>query len=308
MKQTPTAKEEWLPQGSMLSLLLYNIYTNDQPLDPETKCFIYADNLCVTSQHSTFTAVEKLLTNPLNSIQVYYAENSLKANPSKTKVCSFHLKNREANRPLYIIWHGKKFKNTAYPKYLGVTLDRSLTFKKHIQNCKAKVCMENNILRKLISSHLGAIPHTLRISALDLCYSAAEYAYPVWSQSAYAHRLDPALNDSCCIITRCLKSTNTNCLYLIARIAPPDIQHEVASRRERQKARHDPSHMLYRSDAANQCLKLRKSFLHITPPLNMPSKDMMIELWKNPLKLAFNIEPVRCLPLVIKLPGRLEMP
>ena len=118
---------------------------------------------------------------------------------------------------------------------------------------------------------------------------------------AMAHRLktsglDPALNDSCHIITGCLKSTNTNCLYLLAGIAPPDIRREVASRRERQKARHDSSHMLYRSEAANQRLKSRKSFLHTVHPLNMPSEEMRFELWKNrlkecPLKLAFSLEP-----------------
>ena len=37
-----------LPQGSVLSPVLFNIYTNDQPIHPETRSFIYADDLCIT--------------------------------------------------------------------------------------------------------------------------------------------------------------------------------------------------------------------------------------------------------------------
>ena len=96
------------------------------------------------------------------------------------------------------------------------------------------------------------------------------------------------------------KIHHTNCLHLLAGIAPPDIRRGLANRRERQKAKHDPSHMLYGSEVANQGLKSRKSFLHTIPPLNMPSEEMRIELWKNRLrecrlKLDFNIEPAEVL-------------
>ena len=122
---------------------------------------------------------------------------------------------------------------------------------------------------------------------LTLCYSAAEYACPVWSRSSHAKYLDPALNDSCCIITGCLKPTNTNCLYLLAGIAPPDIRRELISRRERYKAMHDPSHMLYGSQAANQRLKSRKrSFLYSTPPLTRPSEETRLDLWKDQLRVS----------------------
>jgi len=43
-----------LPQGSVLSPLLFNIYTNDQPSYPNTKRFTYADDLCVAIQAKNF--------------------------------------------------------------------------------------------------------------------------------------------------------------------------------------------------------------------------------------------------------------
>jgi len=58
---------------------------------------------------------------------------------------------------------------------LGVTLDRSLTFKNHTQNYKAKATTPNDILHKLVSSQWESNPPTLRTSAVALLYSAAEY-------------------------------------------------------------------------------------------------------------------------------------
>ena len=97
-----------LPQGSVLASLLYNICTNDQPTDKRTPCFICADDLCITSQESSFEAVEQNLTDSLILLTEYYAKKHLKPNASKTQVCAFHLRNREANRPLIVTgtWSG----------------------------------------------------------------------------------------------------------------------------------------------------------------------------------------------------------
>ena len=90
------------PQESVLAPLLFNIYTNDQPQIYDTRRFIYADDLSVAAQHSDFSIVEEHLSNALKNLTPYYEENHLRANPSKTQVCAFHLRNHEANCQLNI--------------------------------------------------------------------------------------------------------------------------------------------------------------------------------------------------------------
>ena len=138
-----------LPQGSVLSPVLFNIYTNDQPIHPETRSFIYADDLCIAAQNSTFESIESTLSDALEHLDQYYKENHLRANPDKTQTCSFHLRNRETKRKLDIKWCNKELLHTSHPVYLGVTLDRTLSYKQHIMKVKGKTTARNNILKKL---------------------------------------------------------------------------------------------------------------------------------------------------------------
>ena len=82
-----------LPQGSVLAPTLFNIYTNDQPEFCNIRRFIYADDLCLATQATTFEVIEQRLTEALGDLTNYYHRNSLNANPGKTQVCAFHLKN-----------------------------------------------------------------------------------------------------------------------------------------------------------------------------------------------------------------------
>ena len=161
-----------LPQGSVLSPTLFNIYTNDQPILDGTRSFIYADDLCVTAQYPTFQEVEQQIEDALGELTHYYRSNSLRANPDKTQVTAFHLRNREAKRSLQVSWNGVDLDNTETPKYLGVTLDRTLSYKTHIHNTKMKVATRNNLLKKLANSRWGTNARTIRTTAVALCLCA----------------------------------------------------------------------------------------------------------------------------------------
>lgn len=270
-----------LPQGSVLAPLLYNIYTNDQPVGINTRSFIYADDTAVAAQGNTFEEVEMKLTATLEDLADYYDNNHLKPNPDKTQVCAFHLRNRQARRKLNVIWKGKQLQHCDTPKYLGINLDRTLTFKYHCENTKLKVSGRNNIIRKLTNSTWGAQPNVLRTSALALCFSTAEYAAPVWRNSAHTRQVDIALNETGRIITGCLRPTPVDKIYHLAGIAPPDVRRRTAAEVEKRKQENDPRHPMFGSETPTPRLKSRKSFLGTTEAIVSTPSARRIELWRT---------------------------
>ena len=134
-----------LPQDSVRAPVLFNTYTNDQPVSPTTRSFVYADDLGIAAQNSYVNVIEATFTSALAKLTTYYRDNQPKANATKTQVSLFHLCNRDAVRKLKISWNGRPIalEHTDHAVYLGVTLDRLLSFKQHIEKVKGKVRTRN---------------------------------------------------------------------------------------------------------------------------------------------------------------------
>ena len=58
---------------------MFNIYKNDQLLHNGIRNFVYADDLCVTAQYTSFTEVEHTIEEALDELTTYYRSNSLRA-------------------------------------------------------------------------------------------------------------------------------------------------------------------------------------------------------------------------------------
>ncbi len=141
----------------------------------------------------------------------------------------FHLHNAQAKRELNIFLKGHRIEHDLNPTYLGVTMDRSLTYHDHMKKTAAKVSSRNNLLSKLAGTSWGARAQTLKTTALALCYLAAEYCAPVWSRSSHTRLEDVQLNKSMRIITGTLRSTPLPWLPVLCNIPPQHLRQQEAT-------------------------------------------------------------------------------
>ena len=100
-------------------------------------------------------------------------------------------------------------------------------------------------MRQFVGSGWGAGTKTLRIAALSLVYSTAEYCAPVWCRSAHIRLIDSVLNDALRIVTGCLPPTPMDHLPVLLGIQPVEIRRMGATLSLAHRESQDPDHILY---------------------------------------------------------------
>ena len=129
-----------------------------------------------------------------------------KLSTTKTVSAVFHLNNKEAKRELKVKFNNETLPFCSESKYLGVTLDMSLTYPRHLETLRKKLASRVALLRPA-GSDWGAGATMLRTVILALVHSTAEHCAPVWCRSAYTRLIDPSINDALRIVTGCLHPT-----------------------------------------------------------------------------------------------------
>lgn len=233
-----------IPQGSVLAPLLFNLYVSDLPNSLARK-FMYADDVAYAFQGKDARDIEQALSSDMDDFVIYCKNWRLNPSITKTESSFFHLNNRQAQEPLIVVMDGRELNFNKTPKYLGVTLDRTLTYKQHLLNLRGKLASRNNLISKLASTTWGADARTLRTTALSLVYSTAEYCSAVWLNSAHTHLVDTQMNTTMRLVSGTVKSTPTNWLPALADILPPDLRRQRALVREYLKASCSPDQPLY---------------------------------------------------------------
>ena len=220
--------------------------------------FAYADDLALLHSSGNWKDLEVTLSQDISTLSTYLQTWRLKLSHTKTVTAAFHLNNRETKRELKVYNNGRLLPFCPTPTYLGVKLDRSLTFRHHLVALRKKLSSRVTLLRRFVGSGWGAGAKTLRIATLYLVYSAAEYYAPVWCRSAYTLLIDSVLNDALRMVTGCLPVLSGN--------QPAELRRLGATLSLAYRGSLEPDHILHgllsgSSDNRQARLKSRRPFV-----------------------------------------------
>ena len=258
-------KTAFLRDRSWLFSYLHLQYTYDLPFMISRK-FAYADDLALLHSSGKWKDLEGTLSQDISTFSAHLRTWKLKLSHTKTVTAAFHLNNREAKRELKVCNNGRLLPFCPTPTYLGLKLDRSVTFRHHLVAMRKTLFLRVTLLRRLVGSGWGASAKTLRIATLSLVYSSAEYCAPVWCRSANTRLINSVLNDALCIVTGCLRSTPTDHLPILSGIQPAELRRLGATLSLAYRGSLDPDHILYgllsgSSDTLEMRLRSRHQFV-----------------------------------------------
>jgi hypothetical protein len=188
----PLSINAGVPQGCVLSPLLFLIYINDLPSEEESKScqtitLLFADDVALLPAHQLLhlplsyliTAVQR----SLDSFSKWSIKWKMKFNIKKSSVVLF---SRANTQPPFspLILSTQPLPSSPVYKYLGVHLDGKLRFKEHAKKVMATLYQQSFLITRTISPKRNPSPSTIRSLVLSKLYSYLAYSLPFWKPTA----------------------------------------------------------------------------------------------------------------------------
>jgi ribonuclease HI len=165
-----------LPQGSVLSPILYNIYTYDLDKCIKTEnisVLQYADDLLIYNSGWSVDSISNTLTSCLNLLRSWLDKNNLSLSVSKSSIVLFS--RMKIPPPISILYDNMPIPVVKETKFLGIILDSKLSGIPHCYYIAYKCERILNILRCLAGVWWGAHPCSLKLLYNALVRSILDY-------------------------------------------------------------------------------------------------------------------------------------
>lgn len=160
-----------VPQGSILGPFLYLLFTADMPTSSLVNTSTFADDTAFISTHENPVLASAQLQSHIKELEKWLDKWKIKVNASKCVHITFTLKRKNCP-PLSI--NGLRIPEQNHTKYLGLHLDRRLTWTHHIAAKITQIKLKSAQLHWLIGPR-----STLDLSLKVLLYKAV--IKPIWA-------------------------------------------------------------------------------------------------------------------------------
>ena len=205
-----------LPQGSVLSPILYNIYTFDldKALNQSINILQYADDLLLYISDQSISSSCNSLTASLGLLKTWLDDNGLELSVPKSTVVLF---SRKRTIPeINIIYDNIPMPVSTQCKFLGVVLDNKLTGLSHCEYIAAKCEQNINIMKCLTGVWWGAHPFSLRLIYNALVRSVIDYGSFLLEpcSTTALNRLDKIQSKALRIILGAMKTSPINAMQV----------------------------------------------------------------------------------------------
>ncbi len=168
-----------VPQGSILGPLLFLCYVNDMPISVECKLLLYADDSALLVSGKDPKLIAEKLSIELESCRQWMVDNKLSLHVGKTEAILFgtQRKLKLVNQDFSIVCNGIAISTSTSVKYLGVTLDNTLSG----DSIASNIIKKANGRLKFLYRHSDCLNFKSRktlTSALIMCHF--DYACSSW--------------------------------------------------------------------------------------------------------------------------------
>lgn len=220
-----------LPQGSILSPILYIIYTYDleKLVDPNIRLLQFADDVCIYTETRDINICNKRLHHALTEVNKWFSNNGLTISEKKSVVVTFTRKRFQP--PPKITLDNYEFPYKTSIKFLGITLDRKLNWKEHIHDLVKRSENAINVLRTFCRHNWGSSPHVALLFYRTLVRPILDYGSIFYGSAANTHlrKIEQIKNRCLRICTGYLPSTPITAMEAETREPPLQLRRKYVA-------------------------------------------------------------------------------
>ena len=276
---------EGVPQGGVISPTLFLVFIDDitENLSRHISRALHADDLAIWTAAKTTASAGIRLQEALDSISLWANKWFVQINQNKTEATCFSLSTSN-EEDFTLLLNGEKIKKQDTPKYLGVKLDKRLTWNAQISDMVNKSTRKLAIMKKLAGSKWGANKKVLKQVYTGAVRPHLEYASSSWTTAAKTNtgKLDKVQNAGLRLITGGIKTTPVSAMEKEAQLHSLEERRQEKTLRQGEKMKRLPTHPLSGKlgELTKNRLK-RKSINHISKALQRENQESLPQNQQN---------------------------